>query len=389
MPRPSLFVVRVGLRAAPRGLVLAPWALCVLGCFDGASALHLPCERDEDCGLGQSCVAAAGSDSSFCDGPPETFGDTASTGDAPTGSGSTDATGSDSGGSSSGPPIPVCGNAIVETGEACDEGEDTLACNSAPTCRGPACCTAPTCGDGHVNTAAFETCEGGATCSDACVDLLLVQDFQSSPGGDIFAGEPEGLEPVPDPPTNASVAWRFDAANQWWETGDYGADGGAVLATTVALDLPADVPPGTEVQLRFRHFHDFDDGSEGGCGFTPRGDGGMVFVFEEGSSSMQQVLPIGGADGLLLDVSRPACNPFSQDGNDRPAYVGRSAPTLREMEPATFSLASWHGASIRIVFVGSYDCGNCWGAAEPTDTLGWRIDDLEVGVHPAGSVLDP
>jgi hypothetical protein len=377
------------VRSAALSAALRPCAAFLLaGCFDGADALHLPCERDDDCGRGQSCVAVSGTELSFCDGPPDGFDPTGSSGDLSTGAESTGASGSESESGSSGPPIPVCGNGMLEEGETCDDGEDTLACNSAPGCRGAACCVAPTCGDGYVNTAAFETCEGAARgCTDGCVAPLLFQDFQSSAGGDIFAGPPPGLTDVPPEPSEGSVAWRFDGGNQWWETGDYGTDGGAVLASTRTLELPADLPAGTEVQLRFRHFHFFDDGSEGACDPAPRGDGGMVFVFDESGSSIEQILPITSTGGLLIDASDPTCNPYSDGENERPAYVHRS-DALGETEPATFSLASWQGATIRIVFVASYDCGNCWTVGSPPANLGWRIDDLEVGVHPTGARLE-
>jgi FG-GAP repeat len=54
----------------------------------------------------------------------------------------------------------LCGNGIVEEGEACDDAGESLLCNDD--------CTSAACGDGIVNVAAGEVCDGaelvGATC---------------------------------------------------------------------------------------------------------------------------------------------------------------------------------------------------------------------------------
>jgi cysteine-rich repeat protein len=63
---------------------------------------------------------------------------------------------------------PVCGNAVQEDGEACDDGvggapHDSARCNAT--------CTLAACGDGYVNPAAGEACDHGAkngTAGDLC-----------------------------------------------------------------------------------------------------------------------------------------------------------------------------------------------------------------------------
>ncbi len=59
---------------------------------------------------------------------------------------------------------PVCGNGYVETGEACDDGQESDLCNAN--------CTQSVCGDGIVNVSAGETCDDGSdnsmTVPDSC-----------------------------------------------------------------------------------------------------------------------------------------------------------------------------------------------------------------------------
>lgn len=47
----------------------------------------------------------------------------------------------------------VCGNSVVETGEGCDDGADGVVCDAD--------CTAASCGDGYLNETASETCDDG------------------------------------------------------------------------------------------------------------------------------------------------------------------------------------------------------------------------------------
>jgi hypothetical protein len=54
-----------------------------------------------------------------------------------------------------------CGNGAVDAGEACDSATDTSACNAN-------LCTAPSCGDNYVNTAAGEQCESNGVDSADC-----------------------------------------------------------------------------------------------------------------------------------------------------------------------------------------------------------------------------
>jgi fibro-slime domain-containing protein len=84
----------------------------------------------------------------------------------------------------------VCGNAVVETGEACDKGDqnglffgDAMGCSKTctqePTCREggvtKACSTA--CGDGNIDLTSGETCDdGNAIAGDGCSDTCQKEE---------------------------------------------------------------------------------------------------------------------------------------------------------------------------------------------------------------------
>jgi hypothetical protein len=52
-------------------------------------------------------------------------------------------------------PRRTCGDAVIQTGEACDDGGETASCDAD--------CSPRVCGDGHVNAAAGERCDDGGT----------------------------------------------------------------------------------------------------------------------------------------------------------------------------------------------------------------------------------
>ncbi len=61
-----------------------------------------------------------------------------------------------------------CGNSMVDSGETCDTGVDTMTCNGAT-------CSAPSCGDNYINAAAGEECEsiGGMDTNDCNAGTCL------------------------------------------------------------------------------------------------------------------------------------------------------------------------------------------------------------------------
>jgi hypothetical protein len=62
------------------------------------------------------------------------------------------------------PAVATCGNGQLDAGEVCD-GADTADCNGAT-------CTASSCGDAYVNSAAGEDCESAGVDSDTCNGTL-------------------------------------------------------------------------------------------------------------------------------------------------------------------------------------------------------------------------
>ena len=93
---------------------------------------------------------------SSTDAPTASTGDIGSATEAPTGGAETTSV-DDSGGA-------ACGNGVVEEGEACDDMGESATCNAD--------CTTAMCGDGQVNAAAGETCDGPdgptAECDSDC-----------------------------------------------------------------------------------------------------------------------------------------------------------------------------------------------------------------------------
>ncbi len=76
-------------------------------------------------------------------------------------------------------PDGVCGNNVVDPGEACDTGGQSLTCDAD--------CTLVACGDGLVNSAAGEQCDdGNASNGDGCSSSCQIEDDPPPPPpGDI------------------------------------------------------------------------------------------------------------------------------------------------------------------------------------------------------------
>ncbi len=128
-------------------------------------------------GQGTTTSGADGTDgttgSTDPDGTTGVADETGSTDDETGGSdASTDTTDGDDSSSSSGePPMPVCGDGVIEGDEACDDGDDNGGYEQcAFDCSGPG----PFCGDGSTD-AGFEQCDDGdATNGNGCnVDCVV------------------------------------------------------------------------------------------------------------------------------------------------------------------------------------------------------------------------
>jgi len=407
-------------------LVLAPAvaASLAVACFSGADALGLPCEKDEDCGLDQSCIDG------FCGGPPDS---------TDTGTGSTTGDTDE----------PVCGDGVVDEGEECDDGsdngndrackldctenvcgdgfvwageedcddgnmEDTDACLSScvqascgdgyvwageeecddgadngddqackPDCTEAVCgdglvapdeacddagesascdddCTLPECGDGNHNAAAGEACD---TPGDAgCLDDCRLVYFQD----DMEQGVGEWTQNV----VNGSLSESWNLSNQRavsgqtsWYT-DLPQEGpGSLRLESGEIDLTDATAP---IELTFVHFFEFDD-----CDVaTQEGDGAFVEVFTASGDEWLHVSPLTPyphvIDGDTCDVGPP---------NENNPYAGASAWSHTSEDQflnVTVELDDYAGETIRIGLHVAYDCANC------NQTEGWYIDDILV-----------
>jgi cysteine-rich repeat protein len=401
-------------------LVVAPAVAAPLAvaCFSGSDALGLPCEKDEDCGLDQSCIDG------FCGGPPDSTGtDT-----------TTDATDE-----------PVCGDGVVDEGEECDDGDtdDTDECPSTcalatcgdgfvwageeecddanqdesdaclsscvhascgdgyvwageeecddgadngedqackPDCTEAVCgdglvapseacddagesadcdddCTLPECGDGNHNAAAGEACDapGDAGCLDDC-RLVYFQD-------DMEQGVGEWTQTV----EHGSLSESWNLSNQRavsgqtsWYTDTPQTSAGSLRLESGEIDLTGATAP---IELTFVHFYEFDycDGS------NLYGDGAFVEIYTVSGDEWLHVSPLTPYPDVIDSGTCGA-------GQDNP-LAGTSAWTHTSEDQflnVTVELDDYAGEMIRVGFHVAYDCDNC----NPTE--GWYFDDILV-----------
>lgn len=139
--------------------LLQPGEVCDDGNAMNGDGCSSDCLSDETCGNGYVDVGEV------CDD-----GDTMSTGDGCRG----DCSG-----------FEMCGNGTVDVGEQCDNGGiNDMVCDSD--------CTFRVCGDGHVNTAAGETCDPGmgtgvdsATCDGNCSAVQCGDGYTNTAAGEM------------------------------------------------------------------------------------------------------------------------------------------------------------------------------------------------------------
>ncbi len=112
----------------------------------------------------------------------------------------------------SGSDFPSCGDGRVDNGELCDDGNtrDGDSCNRM--CRpGPQFRASPTCGNGQVEFASGEECDGTPGCSGYCLNMPGYPGTGYPPGAYPPGGYPPGSYPpggyppggTPYPPYNA------------------------------------------------------------------------------------------------------------------------------------------------------------------------------------------
>lgn len=113
---------------------------------------------------------------------------------------------------------PTCGNGILEIGESCDDRNEI----ESDDCRND--CTIPTCGDGIVDTARGEECDGGYTCTETCHPV---------PPPPCVCDE-KGCKPNPDPTSNPNYSLCADPTTPW--TRIIGTPGVADVGRSIAVD---------------------------------------------------------------------------------------------------------------------------------------------------------
>lgn len=139
------------------------------------------------------------------------------------------------------PKSAVCGDRIVDSGEACDDGGESATCNAN--------CTAVSCGDGVFNAAAGEVCDDGntadrdgcsancrsnETCGNRYIDTALGEtcdDGNKTPGDG--CSEMCAIKPV-----EPTIFWVNSNVSLRRAAGD-GADAGEVLTgakSVIAVD---------------------------------------------------------------------------------------------------------------------------------------------------------
>jgi cysteine-rich repeat protein len=93
------------------------------------------------------------------------------------------------------PPAPVCGNAMVEMGEECDDGNTTNGDGCSSECKYEYC------GDGIVQTSLGEQCDDGGYRNDDGCDMFC--QIERPPTTDAGVPPPPPPDAPPPPPTDA------------------------------------------------------------------------------------------------------------------------------------------------------------------------------------------
>jgi uncharacterized protein (TIGR03382 family) len=156
---------------------------------------------------------------------------------------------------------PNCGNGVVDSGEPCDSATDTSQCDAN-------LCTAPSCGDNHVNAAAGETCEsngidtadcngatGGPCTAPACGDGYLntaagemcddgantancnLTNCQPPACGDGIVNEAAGEECDGDALCSTDCKWAFSLGGGCAGCSSSDSSGSLLLVAVVAFSV--------------------------------------------------------------------------------------------------------------------------------------------------------
>ncbi|MEX1363174.1 MAG: hypothetical protein AB1Z98_08615 [Nannocystaceae bacterium] len=347
-------------------------------CFDGASALGLPCGSDQDCGRDQRC------EQGLCGGPPATS--TAGSGSTSVGASSTSESSStsdlDTTADSTGPQ-PSCGDGVLDPGEDCDAaGVDTVDCDAD--------CTSTACGDGYANAAAGEDCDDGNEadadgCTSQCRAAVFWDDME-----DPVQSQDKWSVQTPSYPSGASSyglrgtdTWRLGLPGMddlgVWHSGPYAEQSGTARLVSSPIVLPPEPGEGFRYQLRFSHSLRFDgnDVQDFECmGLPANGDGAVVWI-DDGMMLRPLGPPMGEGSLLIPDDACLDPNPFLTTLMPPMMYGGLLGPSPIEQRLMIDDVGS---RPFQLVFEIGYDCNNCWSSTPDASSppRGWVLDDIVV-----------
>lgn len=347
-----------------------------VGCWTGADSRGLPCETNTHCGLGLDCI------SGFCGGEGLCGNGLLDPGEACDEGGQN----SDQGGCTLACTLARCGDGLLGPGEACDDGNAEIGDGCTPACtlelcgngvlepgetcdaggESPSCnanCTPAMCGDAVVNAAAGENCDpglplvDGPECMSNCTLPLLWDDLE---------------------PSTAFVNWTHATVSgglpSTWVRSDRNLRPGSTLAWDSGVpaastsdmrlmtpDLELGPFAGETIELRFDHARVFSDCNKPMVAY----EGAVVEVSVDGGAyeviEPQAMYPGVVGDGLCFDSALVDQLAFILDSGYR---------------TEVFDLSAYAGSSIKLGFRAAWDCGNC---NEPNQLQrGWFIDNVVV-----------
>jgi hypothetical protein len=322
-------------------------ALAALGaatCFVGEASEGLRCVDDRDCGIrlqciDQRCGGGGGETTTTTEGTGTTTQDTTTT-------------------------LETTG---TTASNPCDDDPQCDPDLEPETCTRD--CRIVMCGDGVYDDVGDEQCDASdptwtapndQRCTEACHLTLFWDEMQDSE-----VSMQQRWELDSDSRTN----WHI--AGDEWRSGAYLGQSALVTLRTREIELPASLPAGTALELRFSHRYEFDI-----CGgsMNTEPDGGVVRVVI-GDREPEVVTP--SAAGTLDPATE--CESISQPPNplhDETAYVGAGQDDV-SIDLTRF-VDMYPGEILRIEFVAAYDCSNCG----PTSSDAWRIDGVELAPFP-------
>lgn len=250
-------------RLAPSRALLIGFGLGLFGaCFAGDFVQGRPCASDEDCGPSFACIEG------LCGGP----GELAVCGNGLVEDGEACDDGNTQGGDGCSEHCDFCGDGITQDWEECDDGNTAEGDACTPVCRAPTCgdgfaapneacddgnhsgidgctpsCELPACGDGFVNHAS-ETCDdGNAIETDACTSAC--EWSPEAPLLELELAQIKQFQLSWAPARGASYYQLFERAHAGADFVQVGGDIGET-ETSIALTVPLHLRATASYRLR-------------------------------------------------------------------------------------------------------------------------------------------